>query len=62
MYNQFTLDQILQKIITFYPPWSIYRYKQMAFTELNSQDLFVAGMTKILSNIPLDINSHDDIN
>ena len=47
--------------MTFSTPWGNYRYKRLAFGGVNSQDLFDAEISKIISGIPKVLNNRDDI-
>ncbi|XP_028417971.1 uncharacterized protein LOC114542680 [Dendronephthya gigantea] len=60
-YHQFTLDEQSRKLMTFSTPWGNYRYQRLAFGGINSQDLFDAEMSKIISGIPRVLNNRDDI-
>ena len=60
-YHQFTLDKESRKVMTFSTPWGNYRYKRLAFGGINSQDLFDAEISKIISGIPRVLNNRDDI-
>ena len=60
-YYQFIIDSQSGHAMTFSTPWGNYRYKRLAFREINSQDLFDAEMAKILSGIPRTVNNRDDI-
>ena len=60
-YHQFSLDEESRKLMTFSSPWGNYRYKRLAFGGVNSQDLFDAEMSKIISGIPRVLNNRDDI-
>ena len=60
-YHQFTLDEQSRKLMTFATPWGNYRYRRLAFGGINSQDLFDAEMSKIISGIPRVLNNRDDI-
>ena len=60
-YHQFIIDSQSGHAMTFSTPWGNYRYKRLAFREINSQDLFDAEMAKILSGIPRTLNNRDDI-
>ena len=59
-YHQFSLDEESRKLMTFSSPWGNYHYKQLAFGGVNSQDLFDAEMSKIISGIPRVLNNQDD--
>ena len=60
-YHQFSLDEESRKLMTFSSPWGNYRYKRLAFGGINSQDLFDAEMSCILSGLPRVLNNRDDI-
>ena len=60
-YHQFALDEESRKLMTFASPWGNYRYKRLAFGGVNSQDLFDAEMSQILSGLPRVLNNRDDI-
>ena len=60
-YHQFCLDPESRKTMTFSTPWGNYRYKRLAFGGVNSQDLFDAEISKIISGIPKVLNNRDDI-
>ena len=60
-YHQFALDEESRKLMTFASPWGNYRYKRLAFGGVNSQDLFDAEMSRILSGLPRVLNNRDDI-
>ena len=60
-YHQFCLDPGSRKIMTFSTPWGNYRYKRLAFGGVNSQNLFDAEISKIISGIPKVLNNRDDI-
>ena len=47
--------------MTFASPWGNYWYKRLAFGGINSQDLFDAEMSRILSGLPRVPNNRDDI-
>lgn len=58
-YHQFVLDEESRQIMAFSTLWGNYRYKQLAFGGLNSQDLFDAEI-KIISGIRRVLNNRDD--
>ena len=60
-YHQFALDAESRKLMTFASPEGNYRYKRLAFGGLNSQDLFDAEMSRILSGLQRALNNRDDI-
>ena len=49
-----------RKTMTFSTPWGNYRYKRLAFRGVNSQDLFEAEVSKIISGIPKVLNNRDN--
>ena len=50
-YHQFALDEESRKLRTFPSPWGNYWYKRLVFGGINSQDLFDAEMSRILSGL-----------
>ena len=60
-YHQFCLDPESRKTMTFSTPWGNYRYKRLAFGGVNSQDLFDAEISKVISGTPKALNNRDDI-
>lgn len=39
--------------MTFSTPWGNYRYKYLAFEGVNSEDLFDAEISKVITGIPI---------
>ena len=60
-YHQFCLDPESCKTMTFSTPWGNYQYKRLAFGGVNSQDLFDAEISKVISGTPKVLNNRDDI-
>ena len=61
--HQFCLDpgSRKRKAMTFSTPWGNYRHKRVAFGGINSQDLFDAEVSKVISGVPKVLNDCDDI-
>ena len=53
-YHQFCLDPESRKTMTFSTPGGNYLYKCLAFGGVNSQDLFDAEISKVISGNPQD--------
>ena len=60
-YDQFCLDHESRKTTTFSTQWGNYWYKCLLFGGVNSQELFDAEISRIISGIPKVLNNRDDI-
>ena len=60
-YDQFCLDPESRTTTTFSTQWGNYWYKCLLFGGVNSQELFDAEISRIISGIPKVLNNRDDI-